>query len=175
MEIGSMLFIPIAQHTVPGFYQSMRKTARNRDMTMTRGVPWANAFAAASNSSTAIFQVDLATNVKSKQYFWYARKQRLTMGGLVDVGSGLKGNQRVMNFSAENVLVSPGNQSLNYECLEKQFLAIADEKYDDFRLGLGFIKEYIFSGGCLPLLSRTSAMAAAFRLGKQKVLYHLCV
>ncbi|KAK6161231.1 hypothetical protein DH2020_004612 [Rehmannia glutinosa] len=48
-----------------------------------------------------------------------------------------------------------------------QFTSIADEKYDEFRLSQGFMKEYIFPGGCLPSLSRvTSAMAAASRLSK---------
>ncbi|KAG8370323.1 hypothetical protein BUALT_Bualt14G0104900 [Buddleja alternifolia] len=46
-----------------------------------------------------------------------------------------------------------------------QFISIADEKYDEFRLSPGFIKEYIFPGGNLPSLSRvTSSMAAASRL-----------
>ncbi|KAL0380506.1 UNVERIFIED_CONTAM: hypothetical protein Sangu_0114900 [Sesamum angustifolium] len=36
----SALFIPIARHTVPGFYQGMRKTAHKRDVTTTHGVPW---------------------------------------------------------------------------------------------------------------------------------------
>ncbi|KAL6519880.1 hypothetical protein OROMI_032774 [Orobanche minor] len=46
-----------------------------------------------------------------------------------------------------------------------QFTPIADEKYDEFRLSQGFIKEYIFPGGCLPSLNRvTSAMATASRL-----------
>ncbi|KAK4427865.1 protein NDR1 [Sesamum alatum] len=89
----STLFLPIARHTVPGFYQGMRKTAHKRDVTTTRGVPWGDAFAAVSNGSTAVFRVDLATNVKSKQYFWYAKKHRLAVGGIVDVGSaGLKEN-----------------------------------------------------------------------------------
>ncbi|KAL0352395.1 UNVERIFIED_CONTAM: Tuberculostearic acid methyltransferase UfaA1 [Sesamum calycinum] len=48
-----------------------------------------------------------------------------------------------------------------------QFISAADEKYDEFRLSPGFIKEYIFPGGCLPSLSSTtSAMAAASRLRK---------
>ncbi|KAK4405919.1 Tuberculostearic acid methyltransferase UfaA1 [Sesamum angolense] len=48
-----------------------------------------------------------------------------------------------------------------------QFTSVADEKYDEFRLSPGFIKEYIFPGGCLPSLSSTtSAMAAASRLRK---------
>ncbi|KAL0313966.1 UNVERIFIED_CONTAM: hypothetical protein Sangu_2241000, partial [Sesamum angustifolium] len=47
------------------------------------------------------------------------------------------------------------------------FISVADEKYDEFRLSPGFIKEYIFPGGCLPSLSSTtSAMAAASRLRK---------
>ncbi|KAL0284757.1 UNVERIFIED_CONTAM: Tuberculostearic acid methyltransferase UfaA1 [Sesamum calycinum] len=47
----------------------------------------------------------------------------------------------------------------------QQFTSVADEKYDEFRLSPGFIKEYIFPGGCLPSLSSTtSAMAAASRL-----------
>ncbi|KAL0380508.1 UNVERIFIED_CONTAM: hypothetical protein Sangu_0115100 [Sesamum angustifolium] len=47
----STLFIPIAQHTVPGFYQGRRKTAHKRDVTNTRGVPWRDAFAAVSNGT----------------------------------------------------------------------------------------------------------------------------
>ncbi|XP_057547013.1 uncharacterized protein LOC130825684 [Amaranthus tricolor] len=46
-----------------------------------------------------------------------------------------------------------------------QFISIADECYDEFRKSPGFIKEYIFFGGCLPSFSRvTSAMATASRL-----------
>ncbi|KAL0456951.1 UNVERIFIED_CONTAM: Tuberculostearic acid methyltransferase UfaA1 [Sesamum latifolium] len=45
-----------------------------------------------------------------------------------------------------------------------QFIAIADEKFDEFTHSAGFIKEYIFPGSWLPSLSRlTSAMAAASR------------
>ncbi|KAL0284759.1 UNVERIFIED_CONTAM: hypothetical protein Scaly_2839200 [Sesamum calycinum] len=48
-----------------------------------------------------------------------------------------------------------------------QFISVADEKYDEFRFSLSFIKEYIFPGECLFSLSRiTSAMAAASRLSK---------
>ncbi|KAG8370324.1 hypothetical protein BUALT_Bualt14G0105000 [Buddleja alternifolia] len=46
-----------------------------------------------------------------------------------------------------------------------QFISIADEKYDEFRLSPGFIKEYIFPGGNLASLSRvTSGIAIASRL-----------
>ncbi|KAL0284761.1 UNVERIFIED_CONTAM: Tuberculostearic acid methyltransferase UfaA1 [Sesamum calycinum] len=46
-----------------------------------------------------------------------------------------------------------------------QFIAVADEKYDEFRLSPGFIREHIFCGGCVPSLSHViSCMAAASRL-----------
>ncbi|KAK4405920.1 putative fatty acid methyltransferase [Sesamum angolense] len=48
-----------------------------------------------------------------------------------------------------------------------QFIAIADDKYDEFTRSAGFIKEYIFPGSWLPSLSRlTSSMAAASRFSK---------
>ncbi|XP_057809682.1 uncharacterized protein LOC131024190 isoform X2 [Salvia miltiorrhiza] len=46
-----------------------------------------------------------------------------------------------------------------------QFIAVADEKYDEWRSSDGFGTEYIFHGGCLPSLNRViSAMAASSRL-----------
>lgn len=46
-----------------------------------------------------------------------------------------------------------------------QSVSVPDNCYDEFRKCPGFIKEYIFPGGCLPSLSRiTSAMAAASTL-----------
>ncbi|XP_039122010.1 LOW QUALITY PROTEIN: uncharacterized protein LOC120258614 [Dioscorea cayenensis subsp. rotundata] len=46
-----------------------------------------------------------------------------------------------------------------------QFSSIPDERYDEHRRSSGFMKEYIFTGGCLPSLSRiTSAMASSSRL-----------
>ncbi|KAM0945006.1 putative cyclopropane-fatty-acyl-phospholipid synthase [Dioscorea sansibarensis] len=46
-----------------------------------------------------------------------------------------------------------------------QFSSIPDERYDEHKRSSGFIKEYIFPGGCLPSLSRvTSAMASSSRL-----------
>ncbi|XP_042050616.1 uncharacterized protein LOC121795994 isoform X2 [Salvia splendens] len=45
-----------------------------------------------------------------------------------------------------------------------QFTAVADEKYEEWRRMDGFVKEYIFHGGCLPSLNRALyAMAAASR------------
>ncbi|XP_015071952.1 uncharacterized protein LOC107015997 isoform X1 [Solanum pennellii] len=49
--------------------------------------------------------------------------------------------------------------------LALQFISMPDGSYDEYRHSTGFIKEYIFPGGCLPSLSRvTSAMAATSRL-----------
>ncbi|XP_055813748.1 uncharacterized protein LOC129883174 isoform X2 [Solanum dulcamara] len=46
-----------------------------------------------------------------------------------------------------------------------QFISMPDGSYEEYRNSAGFIKEYIFPGGCLPALSRvTSAMAVASRL-----------
>ncbi|PHT85567.1 hypothetical protein T459_07673 [Capsicum annuum] len=46
-----------------------------------------------------------------------------------------------------------------------QFISMPDVSYDEYRHSHGFIKEYIFPGGCLPSLNRvTSAMAAVSKL-----------
>ncbi|GAY45459.1 hypothetical protein CUMW_089610 [Citrus unshiu] len=46
-----------------------------------------------------------------------------------------------------------------------QFISVPDQCYDEHRLSPGFIKEYIFPGGCLPSLNRiTSAMTSSSRL-----------
>ncbi|KAL5784547.1 hypothetical protein ACOSQ2_006939 [Xanthoceras sorbifolium] len=46
-----------------------------------------------------------------------------------------------------------------------QFSSVPDQHYDEHRLSPGFIKEYIFPGGCLPSLNRiTTVMTSASRL-----------
>ncbi|KAG7011453.1 ufaA1, partial [Cucurbita argyrosperma subsp. argyrosperma] len=60
--------------------------------------------------------------------------------------------------SCESVLQDNG-------LLVLQFISVPDESYEEYRLSAGFIKEYIFQGGCLPSLSRiTTAMTSASRL-----------
>uniref|UniRef100_A0A3Q7GXS8 Cyclopropane-fatty-acyl-phospholipid synthase n=1 Tax=Solanum lycopersicum TaxID=4081 RepID=A0A3Q7GXS8_SOLLC len=55
--------------------------------------------------------------------------------------------------------------------LALQFVSMPDGSYDEYRHSTGFIKEYIFPGGCLPSLSRvTSAMAATSRLWKEIII-----
>ncbi|KAL7128937.1 hypothetical protein ABFS83_13G028500 [Erythranthe nasuta] len=76
---------------LPGFYQGMRKTNHRRDVANTRGVPWADAFRAVSgnglSAAVVVFRVDLETEVRSKCYFWYMKKQRVVVGGDVRVGN----------------------------------------------------------------------------------------
>ncbi|XP_040987774.1 tuberculostearic acid methyltransferase UfaA1 [Juglans microcarpa x Juglans regia] len=51
-----------------------------------------------------------------------------------------------------------------------QFISIPDQQYNENRQSLGFLKEYIFPGGCLPSLSRiTAAMASASRFSVEDV------
>ncbi|KAK3190390.1 hypothetical protein Dsin_029951 [Dipteronia sinensis] len=46
-----------------------------------------------------------------------------------------------------------------------QYISVPDQHYDEHRLSPGFIKEYIFPGGCLPSLNRiTTAMNSGSRL-----------
>ncbi|KAK1592321.1 hypothetical protein Q3G72_023030 [Acer saccharum] len=46
-----------------------------------------------------------------------------------------------------------------------QFTSVPDQHYNEHRLSPGFVKEYIFPGGCLPSLNRiTIAMTSASRL-----------
>ncbi|XP_022138739.1 uncharacterized protein LOC111009831 [Momordica charantia] len=60
--------------------------------------------------------------------------------------------------SCESVLAENG-------LLVLQFISIPDERYDEHRLSLDFMREYIFPGGCLPSLGRiTEAMTTSSRL-----------
>lgn len=53
-----------------------------------------------------------------------------------------------------------------------QFIATADDKYEDYRHNNGFATEYIFHGGCVPSLNHViSSMAAASRLRLHTVKY----
>ncbi|KAG6531920.1 hypothetical protein ZIOFF_005756 [Zingiber officinale] len=46
-----------------------------------------------------------------------------------------------------------------------QFISVPDQRYDEYRRSSGFMKEYIFPGGCLPSLNRiTTAMATSSKL-----------
>ncbi|KDO40251.1 hypothetical protein CISIN_1g042963mg [Citrus sinensis] len=46
-----------------------------------------------------------------------------------------------------------------------QFSSVPDQCYDEHRLSPGFMKEYVFPGGCLPSLNRiTSTMTSSSRL-----------
>ncbi|KAG8386188.1 hypothetical protein BUALT_Bualt03G0123000 [Buddleja alternifolia] len=87
--------LPIANFTVPKFYQGHKKNTHRRATVETSGLPWAAALDAVSNGSTVRFRVGLATRVKYKIMFWYTKRHSLVVGGDVVVNeSGRKVNKK---------------------------------------------------------------------------------
>ncbi|KAG8365042.1 hypothetical protein BUALT_Bualt18G0061800 [Buddleja alternifolia] len=83
--------LPVANFTVPGFYQGHEKKAHRRKVVEAVGLPWAAAREAVSNGSTVSFRVGLATRVKYKILVWFTKRQSLVVVGDVAVdGSGEK-------------------------------------------------------------------------------------
>ncbi|KAL8461269.1 hypothetical protein ACS0TY_032659 [Phlomoides rotata] len=99
---GSMT---LGTYTVAGFYQGMDKKAQRREVVMvTSSLPWKEAaLGDLSGGSTAEFRVDIETNVKLKNWFWYFKHKKITAGGRVGVDdSGKKvGTKSVEVKSAE--------------------------------------------------------------------------
>ncbi|KAG8369859.1 hypothetical protein BUALT_Bualt14G0057400 [Buddleja alternifolia] len=80
--------IPIANYTVPGFYQD-DDTAHRRDVVETRGLPWLDAFQAVSGGSTVVIRVEMAAKMKLERSYWYDEEKEVMLGGNVEVdGSG---------------------------------------------------------------------------------------
>ncbi|KAH6786427.1 hypothetical protein C2S52_005979 [Perilla frutescens var. hirtella] len=87
--------IPVANYTVPEFYQGHKKSTRRRDLVAATGVPWAAALDAVSNGSAVSFRVRLATRVKFKILFWYTKRHALDVAGDVQVNAtGNKVNKK---------------------------------------------------------------------------------
>lgn len=87
--------LPIANYTVPGFYQGHKKHTHRRDVVEATGLPWTAALDAVSNGSTVSFRVELATRVKFKIMFWYTKRHSLEVGGDVVVNdTGKKVNRK---------------------------------------------------------------------------------
>lgn len=82
--------LPIANFTVPGFYQGHGKKAHRKNMVDAAGVPWEAAFREVLNGSTVKFRVHLTTRVKFKIMFWYTTRRSLVVGGDVMVDGGGK-------------------------------------------------------------------------------------
>nr|GMC53769.1 protein NDR1-like [Ipomoea batatas] len=66
---GSNTTFPIANATVPGFYQGHDKKGVKSGAVETRGVPWEDAF----NRSNPVFRVDLVARVRYKILFWFTK------------------------------------------------------------------------------------------------------
>ncbi|KAL7087836.1 hypothetical protein ACP275_13G093000 [Erythranthe tilingii] len=100
--------LPIANYTVPGFYQGHKKNTHRRQLVEATGLPWAAALEAVSNGSTVSFRVELATRVKYKIMFWYTKRERLEVGGDVVVNdTGKKVNRKNIKLKSG----SPGPAS----------------------------------------------------------------
>ncbi|XP_057766503.1 protein NDR1-like isoform X2 [Salvia miltiorrhiza] len=88
---------PIANYTLPGFYQGHKKSTHRRSLVPAPGLPWAMALDAVSNGSAVSFRVRLATRVNFKIIFWYTKRYRLEVAGDVQVNAtGNKGIIKVL-------------------------------------------------------------------------------
>ncbi|PIN02500.1 hypothetical protein CDL12_24984 [Handroanthus impetiginosus] len=94
--------LPVANYTVPGFYQGHGKKARRRELVVASGLPWAAALDALSNGSAVNFGVDLATRVKFKILFWYTKRHSLIVAADVEVNkSGRKVNKKGIKLKSK--------------------------------------------------------------------------
>ncbi|CAI9784178.1 unnamed protein product [Fraxinus pennsylvanica] len=92
---GQNYSFPIANYTVPGFYQGHDKHTSRKAVVETNGVPWEAAFEAVSNVSTVAFRVRLATRVKFKILVFYTKRHNLIVKGDIQVNdSGEKMNKK---------------------------------------------------------------------------------
>ncbi|KAL0306419.1 UNVERIFIED_CONTAM: hypothetical protein Sradi_6059200 [Sesamum radiatum] len=66
--------LPIANFTVPEFYQGHNKNTHRRALVDASGLPWTEARDAVANGSTLSFKVRLATRVKYKIMVWYTKR-----------------------------------------------------------------------------------------------------
>lgn len=98
--------LPIANYTVPEFYQGHKKSTHRRDLVAATGLPWAAALDAVSNGSVVSFRVRLATKVKFKIMFWYTKRHALDVAGDVQVNA--TGNK----VSKKNVKLKSGAPEL---------------------------------------------------------------
>lgn len=77
--------LTVANHTVAGFYQGLRKTAHKIAVVRTRGMPWEDAFEAVSGGSTVDFAVELATTVKLRRCGFYTKRKTVVVAADVRV------------------------------------------------------------------------------------------
>ncbi|KAG8386902.1 hypothetical protein BUALT_Bualt03G0197100 [Buddleja alternifolia] len=96
---GSNRSLAVANHTVSGFYQGLRKTAHKRAVVRTHGLPWEVAFAEVSGGETVSFRVDLATAVKLRRCGVYTKRKTMALGADVRVdSSGEETNKKTIRL-----------------------------------------------------------------------------
>ncbi|KAL2523668.1 Protein NDR1 [Abeliophyllum distichum] len=92
---GPNTSLPIANYTVPGFYQGHGKKARKKLVVEAHGLPWESAFNNVSYGPMSIFRVGLSTKVRFRIVFWYTKRHNLVVEANVEVNeSGKKVNKK---------------------------------------------------------------------------------
>ncbi|KAM2000445.1 hypothetical protein COP2_007736 [Malus domestica] len=93
--------IPVATYAVPQFYQGHKKTATKKVVVGPQGLNWTAVSSGVYPNGSAIFRVDLATEVRFKIMFWRTKRHRLNVGADVLVNdSGGKVNRKDIKLSA---------------------------------------------------------------------------
>ncbi|KAI3948753.1 hypothetical protein MKX01_022167 [Papaver californicum] len=88
---GNTLTLPIGNTSIPEFYQQHRHTFHHAETIPTFGVPWEDVKMKVSNGSTAVFRVDLVTNVRYRNGIWKTRRHELRLGVNVTINDqGMK-------------------------------------------------------------------------------------
>lgn len=87
---GPNTSFPIANYTVPGFYQGHGKQARRKSVVEAHGQPWDAAFKNVSNGTVSIFRVGLSTKLRFKIIFWHTKRHNLVVGANVEVNNSGK-------------------------------------------------------------------------------------
>lgn len=90
----------MANHTVRGFYQGLKKTAHKRAVVRTRDLPWGDAFAKVSSGSVVDIGVELATTVKLRRCGRYMEREAVALEADVRVdGSGEEVNGKTIRLN----------------------------------------------------------------------------
>ncbi|KAL2524546.1 protein NDR1 [Abeliophyllum distichum] len=98
---ANFIFFDLKLQNVMEDNDGHKKTAHRRDVVLTHGVNWDDAFAAVLNGSKVVFRVDLAGKVKLKRFFSYSRTKALVVGADVEVdGSGNKVRRKAIKLKS---------------------------------------------------------------------------
>ncbi|MCL7023188.1 hypothetical protein MKW94_030828 [Papaver nudicaule] len=96
---GKISTLPIGNTSIPKFYQHHMHTNHHAEKIQTFGVPWEDLKMKASNGSSAVFRVDLVTNVRYRNGIWKTRRHELRLGVNVTVNDqGMKSVNRSLRL-----------------------------------------------------------------------------